>query len=104
MKIDEVTNEQIINLAQRRSDETARHLAAALKELRAASTAVSLWADEIRWLGERRTGLSCVDLAMLDDPAYAAALEKVGAIRDAMEAVVLLGDVEAAQRSGDRCR
>jgi hypothetical protein len=66
------------------------HLGRAIAELEQARLAWGVWADSVRKLAERRTGISVADgFGLLDDQEYAAALRMGGWFDDAVNAAAV---------------
>lgn len=63
-------------------DREYRHALATLKN---AHRAVALWADAVSAEVERKLGVSADDPRRYEDPDYAAALDIVGLVEDAVE-------------------
>jgi hypothetical protein len=74
-----------------------RHLERAVRELEQARLAWGVWADGIRKLAERRTGISVAGgFGLLDDERYAAALRMGAWFDDAAGAAAVALEVTGA--------
>lgn len=73
--------------AQKDLARVQRTLSLALDMMRAATTAVAMWADSVSAEAEQRLGVGCEDPARYDDPAYAQALDMVGKCGETLAAL-----------------